>query len=176
MGAAHTPKESLQWKLTLGEKSLAALWTWTRISIASGFFSQTLYQLSYPTPVAVVAVVDADVLFSGLGNATWQQAVCKIHWPSKQLSFFMAKNVPHVSSFLCLTDTVCPCLIICQGCYIFMREKRTEACGLWKDNIWSLLLTQTLEMLQEKNWGISWETVRDEWGGRGARIWAFLST
>ena len=33
----RTPKESLYWKLTLGEKSLAAPGTRTRVSIAPGF-------------------------------------------------------------------------------------------------------------------------------------------
>ena len=35
-GAVWTPQESLHWKLTLGEKSLAASGTWTCISIAPG--------------------------------------------------------------------------------------------------------------------------------------------
>ena len=39
--------KSLHWKLTLGEKSLAAPGTQTGISIVLGFLSQMLYQLSY---------------------------------------------------------------------------------------------------------------------------------
>ena len=36
-GAVRTPSESLHWKLTLGERSLAAPGTRTRVSIAPGF-------------------------------------------------------------------------------------------------------------------------------------------
>ena len=45
--------ESLHWKLTLGEKSLAALGSRTRVSTAPGFSVGTLYQLNYPRPLKV---------------------------------------------------------------------------------------------------------------------------
>ena len=40
-------KESLHWKLTLGEKSVATPGTRTRVGIAPGPSSPTLYQLNY---------------------------------------------------------------------------------------------------------------------------------
>ena len=42
---------TLHWKLTLGEISPAAPGTRTRVIIAPGFFSRTLYQLSCPGPI-----------------------------------------------------------------------------------------------------------------------------
>ena len=65
-------QESLHWKLILGEKSLAAPGTRTRVSTAPGFSSQTLYPLSYPGPISgsdciytkVTRVSTAPVFFS----------------------------------------------------------------------------------------------------------------
>jgi len=45
---------TLHWKLTRGEISLAAAGTRTRVSIAPGFFTRTLYQLSCPGSILAV--------------------------------------------------------------------------------------------------------------------------
>jgi len=52
--AVRTPSESLHWKLTLGEKSLAAPGTRTRVSIVPGLLVRSLYPLSYLRPFSWV--------------------------------------------------------------------------------------------------------------------------
>ena len=52
--AVRTPSESLHWKWTLGEKSLAAPGTRTRVSIVPGLLVRSLYPLSYLRPFSWV--------------------------------------------------------------------------------------------------------------------------
>ena len=58
-------------------------------------FSRTLYQLSYPTPVVVVAVVDADVLLS-LGQAALRgsRLFVKSAGPANSFHFSRPKMCP----------------------------------------------------------------------------------
>ena len=130
MGAVQIPKESLHWKLTLGQKSLAMSGTQTCISIAPGFQSDVLPTgpslprcawVCWPSRVTIFRTfafrhIICDILIGWSCSGDWQ--------PRNLCTVSTAASRPaHLSNILALNDDV--------GTMLATRRHLHEWCHNW---------------------------------------------